>query len=189
MKALAMSSEIQGLVPGSVQPRPQAAQSSSPTKPDALFPKESIDYLGFKKIRYFQFINRQSDLARHDKLLTGYSINGELKLEGLLLFLHETFKRSHFILLKRKPEEICKSAWWKNTDKFNHNILQEDMERFYLVSEIILRKNNFAYSVVDFKSLVDKNHEKLGRIFKELGINYDYSLSGKALNHNHDHCE
>lgn len=151
--------------------------------------KESIDYLGFKEIRYFELINRQSKFARHDKLLTGYSPNGELKLEALLLFLHETFKRSHFILLKRKPDEICKSGWWKNTDEFNHNILQEDIERFYLVTENILHKKNLVHSVVDFKSLVDKNHEKLGSLFKELGINYDYSLSGKALNHNHDHCK
>ena len=151
--------------------------------------KESIDYLGFKEIRYFEFINRQSKLARYDKLLTGYGTNRELKLEGLLLFLHETFKRSHFILLQRKPEEICKSGWWKDTDKFNDNILREDIERFYFVSENILCKKNLAYSVVDFESLVDKNHEKLRRLFKVLGINYNYSLSEKALNHNHDHCK
>ena len=151
--------------------------------------KESVDYLGFKEIRYFEFINTQSQVARHDKLLADYGPNQELKLESLLLFLNDTFRHSHFILIRRKPEEICRSGWWKNDNLFKPDILQKDIEKFYLITENILRKNNLTYSAIDFESIADKNHTKLGRLFEELGITYERKLSEEALSKRYDHCK
>ena len=151
--------------------------------------KESIDYLGFKEIRYFDFVNTQSRLGTTDKLLTDHSPNQELKLESFLLFLNKVFKRSHFILLKRNPVKICKSGWWKNTNFYKHDILKEDIKRFYVIIENILREKNLTHSIIDFESLVGKNHEKLGELFKELGIDYNHDFSERSLNHNYDHCK
>ena len=77
----------------------------------------------------------------------------------------------------------------ENTNFYKHDILNEDIKRFYVIIENILREKNLTHSIIDFESLVGKNHEELAELFKELGIDYNHDFSERSLNHNYDHCK
>jgi len=149
---------------------------------------DQVEYLGFKEIRYFDFLESQA-YGNKIPLLTDSKLHGRRKLFSLILFLNKVFNPATFVVLERSSEEICNSAWWNNPDKYTKSILMEDIENFYDVTKEILTNQSLDFHSINYESLRKRNHNSIENLFKAIGIKYDKYLSKKVLNTRLNHCE
>ncbi len=109
-------------------------------------------------------------------------LNLRTQLKELLSFLNITFKPSIFILFTSDENEIVKSKWWDNPDKYDKDILKKDIKLFYDEIINISKEKHLQLINIDYKLLKEKDHKKINeQLFSKLGIKYDKTKAAKIL--------